>query len=309
MKGHPVWRHLGVVMQCALGLLLLGWLLTWSNLDSGRLIQRLAQVSLPFLALGSFCFITAICLNALRYWLFLPPSIPIAYLVGVALIQNALLTFVPWRVGEVSYPLILRHDYSVSLARSSGVILIVRLTDLLIILAVILLGGARLGLDLSIAVILLGIIVLLMVSAFLVWIWRRDTIPSLLQNLISPVELVRRPIRFGTFALISVTVFAVTVLQTNLILRAAAFPLGPLDTALLNAFSLLAAVLPIHPPGGWGTIDSIQVVVLERLSYDSQTAIPAILIAHLLYTVLILTGGLAGWLLRGLGSAAPETTS
>src|SRR4029079_12618841 len=101
----------------------------------------------------------------------------------------------------------------------------------------------------------------------------------------------------GKVSLVSVAVFGASVLQSAFALRAFGLTIPLPEIAILNAVTLLVAVLPLHPPGGWGTIDFIQLLVLQRLNIQAQIATPAILVTHGFYTVLVLLGGAFGWLL------------
>jgi len=311
MKRSKGLRWLGLAVQCGMGMLLLWWIIIGSNVDGGQLVQRLTQASFLSLTLGILCFIAAMGLGALRYYLFLPSSTSIVYLMGTTLFQNALLTFVPWRMGEISYPLLLRRDYDIPLASSGAVILAIRLTDLLVVVVVALGWGARFGLNIGWKGALFGatvLLVLLVVFAFAMW---RNDAPAPLRMLVAVLGPLREPHRLASFVLLSVAVFALTTIQSTFIFRAMALTVTLPDMALLNALTLLAAVLPIHPPGGWGTMDSIQAVILERLSYSPRTSlISSILAVHAFYTFLILVGGIVGWLLleriRPILKAAPD---
>src|SRR5439155_12403753 len=185
------------------------------------------------------------------------------------------------------------------LASSGMMILIIRLVDLLVVLTVVLVGGRKLGLDIHWVGITFGaaaLLIILVVFTFVMW---RKNSSIWLKTLISVFKPLCKPYSLAIFVLLSVSIFTLTTLQSTFILRAMALTVTLPDITLLNAVSLLAALLPIHPPGGWGTIDSIQILVLERLSYNPRTSSPAILAVHSFYTLLILAGGIVGWLLYG----------
>jgi uncharacterized membrane protein YbhN (UPF0104 family) len=98
---------------------------------------------------------------------------------------------------------------------------------------------------------------------------------------------------------LSASVFILTTLQATFALRSMGLNITLTDAAILNAVTLVAAILPIHPPGGWGTVDSIQVTLLQRLNYEPELSAPVILATHGFYTLLVLAGGFVGWLIRG----------
>ncbi|MCU0415244.1 MAG: flippase-like domain-containing protein [Ignavibacteriaceae bacterium] len=120
----------GLVLQIATGILAFYWVIRWSGISFDQFRERAVQVSPILISLGILSFILTALLNALRYRLFLQGQISIRYLTGLFLVQNALLTITPWRVGELSYPILLHRDYRISLARSGTALLLIRILDL-----------------------------------------------------------------------------------------------------------------------------------------------------------------------------------
>lgn len=290
-------KWLVALSQILVGLVLLAWLTQLTGLDLARLGARLTAVSPIHLTLGAVCFVAAMGLGAWRYKLFLSPSIPLSYLVGTTLLQNSLLVFVPWRVGEISYPLLLKRDYAVSIKDSGIVLLTIRVTDLLLISSVAIAGGGRLGLDSRMlaflfATGLIGAVALVVATRTgNQSIARLMPLPWVLQPLMDPA-------RASLFILLSIAIFVITTTQSALILHALAFQIDWFDVAVFNALGLVAGLVPIHPPGGWGTMDSFQLLVLQQLGYPANEAAPAIIAAHSIYTLLIALGGVCGWMLR-----------
>jgi uncharacterized membrane protein YbhN (UPF0104 family) len=286
-------------VQFVLGVLLLWWIVTSANLSGKELAQVLAQASLFPLTLAVFCFAISMIMKALQYRILLPPATSNVYLTGVALSQTALLTFLPWRIGEVSFPLLLRKDYNIPLTSSMSLLLVIRLVDLLIAVTVALVGSRKIGLSIHWMAIIFGIAVAVALFFVLNFIGRRVRTPSSLRSIIVAVDQHCSVFRFGNLLLLSIGIFITTTLQSTFALRAMGLAVTLPDIAFLNAVSLLAAILPIHPPGGWGTIDSIQIALLQNLHYDPGVSVPVILATHCFYTLLIIGGGVIGWLLRG----------
>jgi len=287
------------MVQFGLGVLLLWWIVTSVNLDSKQLVQIFAQASLFQLTLAALCFAISMIMKAIQYHILLPPATSSIYLTGVSLSQTALLTFLPWRIGEVSFPLLLRKDYNVPITISMSLLLVIRLVDLLIVVTVSLVSSRKLGLNIHWAAIIFGIAAAVALFFVLNFIRRRVRAAASLRAIIVALEPHCNVFRFGNLLLLSIGIFVTTTLQSTFALQAMGLAVTFPDIAFLNAVSLLAAVLPIHPPGGWGTIDSIQIVILQNLHYDPGVSAPVILATHCFYTLLILVGGVIGWLLRG----------
>lgn len=287
------------IAQVLIGLGALWWLIQANAMDVADLGRRLLLADFGLLALGIGCFVLNTVVIALRYLLFFPATVTLRYMLSVTLLQQALVNFVPWRLGEVSYPLLLRRDHAVPLAHSAAMIVAIRLADLVVILGFAIIAMLRLGMELGWLISAAGVGAGLMV-AFVLLAHRLapGRMAGLLQSLSEVYSPLRSVGRLAAFVACSVTIFAIAIVQSSLILGALGMTVAPLDIASLQALSLIFALLPIHPPGGWGTADTMQVLVLERLGYSPSIAIPVILVAHSVYTVLFLLGGCAGWLLR-----------
>jgi uncharacterized membrane protein YbhN (UPF0104 family) len=278
--------------QVAVGMLLLYWIVLRSDLEWETLTRRWVDFDPSSAILGCICFLLAMGISSCRFGLFLPEGISSRYLLGIVFLQNALLTFLPWRVGEIGYPLLMRRDHQIPVQRSASIVLLIRLMDLGIVLGVAALGAPQLlpidriwflwagGLGCAIGILL-----------WIRWRGRKKAWPSILTAL----DSLQPSIRFVAFFGMSLALFGATTFQSLFILQAAGLSVALWHMALLNALTLLAAVLPIHPPGGWGTIDSVQVLILEWMGYGPHLATPSILAAHAFYSVLIFVGGMAGW--------------
>ena len=286
-------------IQFGLGVLLVWWIVSSINLSGKQLARIFTQASLFPLALAVLFFAISIIMKVLQYRILLPPATSNVYLTGVALSQTALLTFLPWRIGEVSFPLLLRRDHNIPITSSMSLLLAIRLVDLLIVVTVALVSSRKLGLNVHWATIILGIAASIALFFVLNFIGQRTRAPASLRAIVVALEQHCNVFRIGNLLGLSIGIFITTTLQSTFALRAMGLAVTLPDIAFLNAVSLLAAVLPIHPPGGWGTIDSIQIVILQHLHYSPGVSAPAILATHCFYTLLILVGGVIGWLLRG----------
>jgi uncharacterized membrane protein YbhN (UPF0104 family) len=289
---------------------MLWWLVGISRIDLADLGRRMLSADRSLLLLGVGCFLLSIIVIALRYRLFLPPAVGLRYMLGVSLMQQALVTFVPWRLGEASYPLLLRRDHAVPLVQGIAMLVAVRLSDLVVVLGFALIAMIRLGFELG-RVMALGAVGLGLtaVMALLAWRLAPMRVLALRHTLIDAYGPLCSPGRQAAFVGLSVAYFALSIVQSSFILSALGFRVHPLDIASLQALSLLFALLPIHPPGGWGTSDTMQVLFFERLGYSAPQVIPVILAAHSVYTVLFAVGGCVGWLLHIRERPAPASVA
>ena len=275
------------------------WLIFRSiKLDSDGFVQAVENASLLLLLSAVLCFSASAILKSLQYCMLFPRSLSGSYIAGLVLSQNALLTFLPWRTGELSVPILLQKDHNVSLMKSASAILIVRFLDFLVVVLVTIIVSRNLPFRIEFANAIYGLGAAMALVGLIYLVWRRFRLQSLFSGFVFTINPIRSPLQFGVLIVLSAGVFVVSTLQSTFTLRAFGLPVLLPEVALLNALTLLAAILPIHPPGGWGTIDSIQIAILQYLHYQPEHSAPVILVAHCFYTLLLVVGGSLGWILR-----------
>jgi hypothetical protein len=287
-----------VTLQTLIGAGLLWWIVSWIRIDGERFAHAFRDASFLLLSIAVLCFALSTILKSFQYSMVLPRSISGAYIAGLILSQNALLTFLPWRVGELSLPVLLRQDHNIAFVNSASAILIVRFVDLLIVVLVAIVGSQHLGFQFNLSNAAYGLIAATVLVGAIYAAWCRFLGGSSLSVLVAAIKPRHNPVQLGSVLLLAICIFVLSTLQSTFALRAFGLPVLLLEVALLNALTLLAALLPIHPPGGWGTIDSIQIALLHYLNYQPEHSAPVILAAHCFYTLLFSLGGMFGWILR-----------
>ncbi len=292
----PTLTILRWIVQLGFGIILLWWIVRWVDVDSERLWTAVGKASPLDLALAVVFFVISIGLKTMQFRICLSSNVSNKYLFGLLLSQNALLTILPWRIGEISLPLLLRRNQDVPLTKSVSNILMIRLIDFAFIIVV---AAATSGPKIRIYVswVTLFVIVVILGSLFYAakLVFRRVPTLKFVIAISVAFKSLSNPTTVGSIVLFSAGVFAMTTLQSAFALRAFGLTIPLLEVAILNAASLLVAVLPLHPPGGWGTIDLIQVVLLHQLNFQPEITTPVILVTHCFYTLLVLLGGGFGW--------------
>jgi uncharacterized membrane protein YbhN (UPF0104 family) len=285
------------LIQIGIGLALLWWIVQWSRIDFEQLWLALRRASFLNLTFAIIFFLISIHLKTIQFQTCIGLNDLKTSLFGLFLVQNALVTILPWRIGEIGLPLLLLRSQNTPLTKSVSGIVIIRVVDLIIIALVAAIGSTSLGIDVSRETLAILVIILIMVFSAARLIFQRFLSLKIARVISTIVACIPNPITLGKVSLVSAAVFAASVLQSAFALRAFGLTIPLPEIAILNAVTLLVAVLPLHPPGGWGTIDFIQLLVLQRLNIEAQLATPAILVTHGFYTVLVLLGGAFGWLL------------
>jgi uncharacterized membrane protein YbhN (UPF0104 family) len=285
------------LIQIGIGLVLLWWIVQWSKIDFEQLWLALRRASFLNLTLAIVFFVISIYLKTIQFQTCIGLTDLKTSLFGLFLVQNALVTILPWRLGEIGLPLLLLRSQNTPLTKSVSGIVIIRVVDLIIIALVAAIGSTSLGIDVSRKTLAILLVILVMVFSAARLIFQRFLSLKIARAISAIVACIPNSITLGKVSLVSAAVFGASVLQSAFALRAFGLTIPLPEIAILNAVTLLVAVLPLHPPGGWGTIDFIQLLVLQRLNIQAQIATPAILVTHGFYTVLVLLGGAFGWLL------------
>lgn len=293
------WVNLArLATQITIGIAFLWFIFVSIEFDGWRFTHALRNASSGLLLSAVACFVIWIVFRSAQYLILISSLRPVGYVMGLVLTQTALLTFLPWRIGELSLPVLLHRDRNVSLIRSATATVIVRLADFSIVLLVAIGGMQKLNLGIEVSIPVYALMAAIAFLGVIFWFWFHLKVQSFLSNFARANDQLCKPARVGALVLISAGGFMVSTLQATFILRAFGLPVSLIEIAFLNAITLLAALLPIHPPGGWGTIDSIQIAVLHYLNYRPEESAPVILVAHGFYTLLLIFGGSLGWLIR-----------
>jgi uncharacterized membrane protein YbhN (UPF0104 family) len=176
----------------------------------------------------------------------------------VTQIHNLLNIMMPFRTGETSFPLLMRTEFGIPLARSTSALFVMRLFDLHALLAAAGIGLVIAAHHQAIASILWLAFLLLPVGAFvarraLIGIAAR-LLPGKAQPVVHEIER-GLPANAGAFG----RAWFATILNWLVKVLVLAWALGLMNVAPLAASfggalgGELSSVLPVHAPGGVGT--------------------------------------------------------
>lgn len=245
--------------------------------ETARELRTLSQTaSWPPLAL-------AICTGALVQWLrawrfaimtngdFALPGLPV---VRIAFQLNFLNFALPFRLGELSYPVLMRRAYGQSLIGAAGVLLLARIFDLCTVGAILAAAAAYLELAAPAANTLLWALAAVLAFAppalvlgtnlFFGWLVDRPLVGEGFQRVLNAAQqsLALRHAQFGAIALSFVIWFVFAVLAW---LAANAVTDLPPAVVLLGASAgNLAFALPINGVGGLGASQAAWAVLVNQ---------------------------------------------
>jgi uncharacterized membrane protein YbhN (UPF0104 family) len=231
------------------------WFWSWPTI-----VAQWAQVGLWPILVALALLTSTYFLRTWRIYDYFPKETSgrFAALFRVTQIHNLLNIMMPFRAGETSFPLLMRTEFGIPLARSTSALFVMRLFDLHALLA-----AAGIGLVIAsphrvIASIVWLAFLLLPVGAFVA---RRGLVrfaarvlPKKAQPVVHEIER-GLPVNAGAFA----RAWFATIVNWLVKVLVLAWALGLMNVAPLAASfggalgGELSSVLPVHAPGGVGT--------------------------------------------------------
>jgi uncharacterized membrane protein YbhN (UPF0104 family) len=228
----------------------------------------------------------------------------------------------PFKLGELSFPVMMKQAFGTSLLRSTGILILTRLLDFGVVAAILLLSGALLldptVLGWSTTVVVLAGIAALVLPFFgldlLPWLRRAvagwPRIMRLIDPLTSGAALIRPARQRALVAALSLAIWLCHALIAYLTAQAIAASLGFAHLAMASAAANLAFALPINGVAGLGPPQAAWASALRLAGVPWDSAITSALACQGLLLTAVLVLGLCSYLGRlGSGgmSAAPPS--
>ena len=242
-------------------------------------------------------------------------------LLGIVSMHQCLNHLLPFRVGEASFPLLMKRYAAVSAATSISLLLVVRLQELAVL--VVFFGGALVGRSFQanggfptswlLALAAAGAVVLAAVSRILpILLGAASTmlrgakpLPSLaagkeriagfLDRLraewIAPVS----PARRGLAWLLTIAIWFNTCLISLEGLRYSGLKISYLETVLGSTVASLSNVLPINAFGSFGSIEAGWTFGFAALGFDPRNVLAVAFVFHILLMLFLVVAALISW--------------
>jgi uncharacterized membrane protein YbhN (UPF0104 family) len=319
--GTLVQRITSTLLAVLVSAIVLWWLLKGDI--SQELIQAFAKASIAPLFLGG---LLALLIQILRGWRFAilassnlaPPSWTMIGIASKLVLFNFLL---PFKLGELSFPLLMRRAYGTPIGEGAGILILCRLLDLGVVAAVILSTAAWL-----LEPLVLGwnptLIGLFGVTALIASVVLPDCLPRL-RHLTTRWPAISRVVgELGSGASrmrpirqrLPVIALTVAIWISHAVI--AWLVVGAIDagfdfvaTAMASASSNLAFALPITGIAGLGPPQAAWATMLHLAGHDWTPAIASALLCHGLLLVTLSAFGLLFWIAETLFASSGGTDS
>ena len=300
-------RVLSTILAAVISMAVLWWLL--ADGAGTALIDALHRARLWPLLLGA---LIAIAIQAIRAWRFALLATgalarPSWTMIGIATKLVLFNFLLPFKLGELSFPLMMKRAYGTPFGQGAGILILCRLMDFGVVVAILLLSAAWL-LDPAVLGWDPGLLALLGLAALATPLLVAGQLPRMLR-LTAPwprLEALAAQMSHGAAMMHPPRQRMLTILLTCAIWIAhaaiawlvamaigAGFDVPPM--AMASAASNLAFALPISGVAGLGPPQAAWATMLHLAGHDWTPAISSALLCHGLLLVSLTVFGLAFW--------------
>ena len=273
------------------------------------------NANFKFLGLSVIFYIIMMVLRALRFEVLLKKRIAFNKLLPIVFVHSLLTNIIPFRVGDLSYVVMLKKIKKQSYSKGLSSLLIARVFEFCVMIFILILAIIyskdlpNLGFQniIPLMIVVLVLLVLMIFSMiflhdFLVRIFDRFLVLfpmlklKLNKFLVSFKAYRSRKVLIQTFVL-SVLTYISGVIFTYYIVIALNYAI-PLNILLITiTFSILSSILPINSVAGFGTVEGVWALILGYFGYTIESAILLSFSLHIIQLLFSGALGLLGWLL------------
>ena len=292
MKTTP--RHWQVLLAIC-GTIVAGWVLArW--LDPAATLAFLATENLPGIAAASVFFALVNVVRGVRVARLTTRYVGIAVDarsgIGLATVTNLANHVLPLRLGEVVYVALSRSAFLVPLAQSAGVLLTMRIYDLVGLLLLALLGLAQApviaqGFSVPAFMALALMLLALAVRLDLVFAIAARVVPGKLATKLSDaLPFTKEPRFVATSLLYSLAIWTLQAVAFAILLDAFGIEVGVGPMVVATSVANLAAVLPLSALGTFGAQEAGWTAGFVAMGVSAAAAANSGLAAHLVMVAL-----------------------
>lgn len=307
-------KILKYLFSITISVLLLYFLLSKINLQ--EIIKVFSQTNIFYLIIGGVLYLLMMIFRSLRFRTLLNNKLKATELLPIVLFQSFLSNILPFRVGELSYVILLKKKkYNISKGLSS--LLIARIFDFGVLISIliisILLSKNLPSKDIFNNMIpILFIALSIIVIAIICMIFLHDFILKIMQNLLKKLPKIKLLDKFNEFIIsfknykskrmllktlyYAIVIYFFGIISNYYFIKSLGFEL-PLNILIITiTFSVLSSVLPINGFASLGTMEGIWVIILGYFNYGVQTAILISFSLHIILLLFSVLFGVIGWM-------------
>lgn len=314
-----VWRVVSALVTAGLLFFLIR---TLGGFDFGELLRRISALNL---LAALFAYLALNVFRAVRFYILLDKGdTPLRILLPITFYHNGLVRVLPFKLGELSYIVLLRSRLNYSMEEGVSSLFGARILELLVIVLVfaagILFSGGQFAVQRD--SLMLTIVVIFIISAvglyfagglirFLLGIFQQilaafvqreikwiAVIQSKLLELAGEFDRIRHPRLFVSALFVTCFTYTSSFMTNYILLRAVGVDVElPIMVAMIS-FGMFGAALPLPSVGGFGLVEGVWSLALTQFAaYPEQEAIAIGFILHGFQIIAAVLYGLVGYLL------------
>jgi len=269
-----------------------------------RVFENLREIfkklSPEYLLLSLLFYSLTYFLRAERFFLAFKRRIGRLELVAVMAVHTFFNNLLPMRAGELSLPLILKRLFGVEFQSSGGVLLFMRVLDLLSLSFLFSLSTVALALSkgeapllyLSFIIFFVLVVASLFLFKLLRFLSKRWIVFEGLFLIAKELSAFRALLKLF---LQSLGIWLLKFFSFYFILKAAGLSFGFFETVFVSTFGEITSVLPLHSFGGFGTYEAGLVGGFKLLGLKTSYALTVAFYFHILLLAMSALLALAGW--------------
>jgi len=286
------------------------------QVDARAVLDVIVRFPVGYLFCGFVLFIAGHFVRALRFRILLGSSSPVKGLFRIIAVQTAAVGFLPFRAGEFSLIYLLKREQGVDYAKGAAVLMLSKALDFLVVLALFFVSFSTLTAipDFYRELMPWAGGLFLVSAAALFMMGRAREIYARLPGFFKEGPLAEGKLMTGVKKVFKgaevirskstlLASFGVTLVLWVLLYGSSFFiyyglglNLALLEMVFITTSMSLFANLPIHSPGGFGTVESFWTILLMALGIPKTVGIPTGFTSHLVSTLFTLV-----FMLYGLG--------
>jgi glycosyltransferase 2 family protein len=296
-----------IIFSTILTVVLLYFLLSFISFSD--LKDSILKLSLPFILLALFFYLSAYVFRTLRFLIFLKKDLSFKELFPVVCIHNFMNYIIPARVGELSYLYLLKRK-KIEFGKSVASLAVVRFFDLFVValfffFSLLFMKNVPESLNgiISIIAVFVGLLLIFLLISPLLYRYFSDKVDGSRNKFLKKVKeiydaliVIKSKSKLFVLFLLSFLIWFSLYSLTYVLLIDLGLQFSIWQAIIIISFPVLASVLPIYGLGGYGTTEAAWLIPFLAFGISKEVAIPTGFVIHTFQFVIVSILGLLSYL-------------
>jgi glycosyltransferase 2 family protein len=297
-----------IIISIVVTFVLMYFLLSFISFSD--LKDSILKLSLPFILLALFFYLSAYVFRTLRFLVFLKKDLSFKELFPVVCIHNLMNYIIPARMGELSYFYLLKRK-KIGFGKSVASLAVVRFFDLFVValfffFSLLFMKNVPESLNgiIFLVAILMGLLLIFLLISPLIYKHfsskfdcSKNKLVKRLKEIYDALFVIKSKSTIFVLFLLSFLTWFSLYSMTYIFLLDLGIQFSIWQAIIVISFPLLASVLPIYGIGGYGTTEAAWLIPFLAFGIPKEIAIANGFVIHTIHFVFILLFGLVGYIL------------